>query len=305
MKKRKKILIVGGTGFLGYHSAKKFLDKKFDVISLSRNKPKPLRRLNKIKYLKVDISKKKKLFNILNKVSNIDYIINFGGEVEHKKKKKTFSSHFSGVKNLVLYFKKKNPRKFIQIGSSLEYGSNKSPQKEFYKLRPNSSYSRAKAFASSYLLNNFKKKFFPFVIVRPYQVFGTHQDLNRFIPIVITNCLKNKKFDCSDGKQLRDFLYIDDFTKFILEIIKSDKFTGEIFNVGSGKPRKIKNIINLIHSKIRKGSPQFGKIGLRKDENMITYPSIKKALKLTNWKPQTKFEIGIKKTIKFYEKYKT
>ena len=69
MKKRKKILIVGGTGFLGYHSAKKFLDKKFDVRSLSRNKPKPLRRLNKIKYLKVDISKKKKLFNILNKVS--------------------------------------------------------------------------------------------------------------------------------------------------------------------------------------------------------------------------------------------
>ena len=76
--------------------------------------------------MKVDISKKKKLFNILNKVSNIDYIINFGGEVEHKKKKKTFSSHFVGVKNLLLYFKSKHPKKFIQIGSSLEYGNNKS-----------------------------------------------------------------------------------------------------------------------------------------------------------------------------------
>ena len=88
---------------------------------------------------------------------------------------------------------------------------------------------------------------------------------------MITNCLKNKKFDCSDGNQLRDFLYIDDFTKFILEIIKSDKFIGEIINVGSGKPRKIKNIINLIHSNIKKGKPQFGKIKLRRDENMITF----------------------------------
>ena len=122
---------------------------------------------------------------------------------------------------------------------------------------------------------------------------------------MITNCLKNKKFDCSNGNQLRDFLYIDDFIKFILEIIKSDKIIGEIINVGSGKPRKIKNIINLIHSNITKGKPQFGKIKLRKDENMITFPSIKKALKLTNWKPQTKFEIGIKKTIKFYKKHQT
>ena len=139
-----------------------------------------------------------------------------------------------------MYFKSKHPKKFIQIGSSLEYGNNKSPQKEFYKLRPNSSYSKAKAFASSYLINNFKKKLFPFVIIRPYQVFGTHQDLNRLIPVVITNCLKNKKFDCSNGNQLRDFLYIDDFIKFILEIIKSDKIIGEIINVGSGKPRKKK-----------------------------------------------------------------
>ena len=204
-----------------------------------------------------------------------------------------------------MYFKSKHPKKFIQIGSSLEYGNNKSPQKEFYKLRPSSSYSKAKAFASSYLINNFKKKLFPFVIIRPYQVFGTHQDLNRLIPVVITNCLKNKKFDCSNGNQLRDFLYIDDFIKFILEKIKSDKIIGEIINVGSGKPRKIKNIINLIHSNIKKGKPQFGKIKLRRDENMITFPSIKKALKLTNWKPQTKFEIGIKKTIKFYKKHQT
>ena len=58
--KKKKILIVGGTGFIGYHLAKKCLDKKFNVTSLSTKLPKKLRKIKKVKYLRCDISEKKK-----------------------------------------------------------------------------------------------------------------------------------------------------------------------------------------------------------------------------------------------------
>ena len=57
---KKKILIVGGTGFIGYHLAKKSLKKGLLVTSLSSKKPKQLRRLAKVKYILCDISKKKK-----------------------------------------------------------------------------------------------------------------------------------------------------------------------------------------------------------------------------------------------------
>ena len=53
------------------------------------------------------------------------------------------------------------------------------------------------------------------MIIRPYQIYGPYQDLNRFIPIIINNCLQNRKFPCSDGNQFRDFLYIDDFVKYL------------------------------------------------------------------------------------------
>ena len=56
---KKKILIVGGTGFLGYHLAKKCLLKKWDVTSISTNIPKKVRFLPKVKYLILDITKKK------------------------------------------------------------------------------------------------------------------------------------------------------------------------------------------------------------------------------------------------------
>ena len=57
----KKILIVGGTGFLGFHFAKYCLKRNFKVISVSRGKPKKIRKLNNVNYVFLDISKKKAL----------------------------------------------------------------------------------------------------------------------------------------------------------------------------------------------------------------------------------------------------
>ena len=73
-----------------------------------------------------------------------------------------------------------------------------------------------------------------------------------------------------------------------------------VFNLASGKPIQIKKIIEKIKNLIKSGTPQYGKIKLRKDEILKLYPSIKKIQKTLSWKPKTSFEKGLKKTIKFY-----
>ena len=78
-----------------------------------------------------------------------------------------------------------------------------------------------------------KKKNFPVTILRLYQVYGPKQDVNRIIPITITNALSNKKFDCSSGNQFKDFLYIDDLIDILIKILKK-RNTASIINVGSG-----------------------------------------------------------------------
>ena len=102
---KKNILIVGGTGFIGFHISK-LLKKKNKVFSLSKNKPKKNRWLNGVKYIFCDIFYKKKLYKKLEK-ENFDYVINLGGYVDHSNKLKTLQSHYYGCKNLVDYFKKK------------------------------------------------------------------------------------------------------------------------------------------------------------------------------------------------------
>ena len=297
-----KILITGGTGFIGYHLAKKCLSLSWSVTSLSTKKPSQNRKLKKVKYKICDISNKKKLNNILN--LDYDYVVNLAGYVDHSHKLNTMKSHYDGCRNLSLFFLKSKIKKFIQIGSSIEYGKIRSPQLENIKNKQKtfSVYGNAKLLSTKFLLDLKKRFNFPVVIIRLYLVYGPNQDINRVIPITISNAMRDKEFDCSDGTQLRDFLYIDDAITAIIKILKNKEIAGEIINIGSGKPSKIKSIIIKICKIVGSGKPNFGKIKFRKDEINCLYPSIFKAKKIINWKPRIDLNLGLKKTINYYKR---
>ncbi len=292
---------MGGTGFIGYHLAKKCLQKGWVVTSISSRKPRSIRYLKKTKYLICDISKKHILKKNINQY--FDYVVNLGGYVDHSNKKKTFQSHFIGCKNLVEIFLKNPPTSFIQIGSSVEYGNSKSPQTEKTRCKPGllkSVYGKAKLLSSNYLIDIYKKNKFPATVLRLYLVYGPKQDINRFLPIIIRGCIKDKKFPCSNGNQWRDFLHVEDVVSAILKSLVSKKSRGQILNIGSGKPKKIKKIIKKVNKICGAGKPQFGKIKLRKDEILRLYPNIKKARSMIKWSPKVFFNRGLKSTIKFY-----
>ena len=299
--KKKRILIIGGTGFIGYYLSKKSLEKGWSVASISLKKPKKKRYLKKVKYIFVDISKGKLLKKKI--IGFFDYVVNLGGHVDHSDKQKTFESHYLGCKNLTKIFLKKMPRAFIQMGSSIEYGNIKSPQKENSKCNPKSIYGKSKLLASTHLIDLFKKRKFPATILRLYLAYGPRQDTNRFLPIIIQGCIKNKKFPCSEGKQLRDFIHVNDVVNAIFKSLSSKNARGQIINIGSGKPRKIRKIIERVRKISNGGHPQFGEIKLRRDEILELYPNISKAKKKINWRPKISFEQGLKSTIKFYNEH--
>lgn len=303
MFKKRTLIVIGGTGFLGFHILKFFSKKKWRIISVSRKKANRSRFIKKrVKYVYADISKLNKLRSKLKKYKKIDFIINSGGEVDHKNKKKVFSSHFLGVKNLCIIANEKKIKRFIQFGSSLEYGKIRSPHKESFKCLPISDYAKAKYLATKHLINLRSKNNFPALVVRPYQVYGPQQDINRFIPIVIKHCLTNEKFPCSNGIQSRDFLYITDFVKCVYKLLLIKDMPPQIINIGSGKVKKILNVIKFIKRIIKKGKPEFGKIKLRKEENLLTYPNTKILKKTINFTSVISFEKGIKKTINYYKR---
>jgi len=294
---KKNILVTGGTGFLGYNLIKELINKGYKVTSLSSKKKNNKNYFRKVKYIFCDITNFHKL---KKKIENdYDYIINFCGNINHKNKSETFHAHFHGLKNLIGSVNKDNLKLFIQIGSSLEYGRSKSPQKENTKCKPISHYGKAKYLASKYIIQNNIKNF---LILRLYQVYGPYQKTDRLIPYTITSCLGNKKFDCSEGLQIRDFIYVSDFVDLVLKILNKKKIHSGIYNVGSGKPISVKKVINLIVKKIKKGHANFAKIKMRNDEIMDLYPNLEKIKKIFNWKPRVNIQRGLIKTINHYAK---
>ena len=175
---------MGGTGFIGYHLAKKCLKKGWQVTSISTKRPKKIRNISKVKYIICDKTKKKILKKKIK--YSFKYVVNLGGYVDHSNKKKTFNSHYIGCKNLVEIFLKNRPKAFVQIGSSSEYGNLPSPQKESDNCKPKLTYGKSKLLATKHLMSLNKEKNFPSVILRLYQAYGPAQDLNRFLPIIIT-----------------------------------------------------------------------------------------------------------------------
>lgn len=299
---KKKILIIGGTGFIGYHLASKCKKLNWDVTSVSTKKPTEERHLKKVRYKICDISFKKNLTHFAK--YKYDYVVNLGGYVDHINKRKTYRAHYLGTKNLFEIFKDKKLKSFIQIGSSAEYGTAKSPHKENLNGNPIGVYGKSKLLASKFMINCYRKYNFPVTILRFYQLFGPKQSINRFIPILITACLHKKEFATSSGNQSRDFLYIDDGIEAIVKSIKSKNSKGKIFNIASGKPIKLKKIMKIVEQKLKHFYPVYGKIKLRKGEPKVIYPNINIAKKILKWRNKTALKIGLNKTIIYYKNKK-
>tara|TARA_E500000178_G_C16948945_1_gene720235 strand:+ start:485 stop:1378 length:894 start_codon:yes stop_codon:yes gene_type:complete len=294
----KRILIVGGNGFLGHNLAKKLSKLGYNLFLLCRKKNSKIKIIKDAKYIYCDISNKKRLFSKLN--FEFSCVVNLSGNIDHQNKDQTIKTHYFGLKNLVNGLKKSQTKLFIQAGSSLEYGNLSSPQKEKKKCKPISSYGKAKYLATKFLLN--KKRPFKIIILRPYQIYGPEQKKNRLTPMVIDSCLRNKNFKCSEGYQKRDFLYVDDFTDLIIKIIKKKKVISGIYNVGSGTPISVRTLINCIKKISKGGNPLFGSLKMRSDEISTLFPDIKKIKSSFKWAPKVRILAGLKKTIKFYEK---
>lgn len=284
-KENKNILIIGGTGFIGYHLIKRLLKIGWKPYSISRYKPVKEKLLKKVDYLNLNINNLKSIKNKLKK--NYRYIINLSGVTSKNKK---------GIINITNYLAKRKIKKFIHIGSSAEYGNQKSlPHTENLKCEPVSQYGKQNLKNTNYLIDSYKKNKLPVIILRLFQVYGNKDNNNKIIPFILKNCLKNKRFNLTKGLQTRDFCHIDDLVDSIILIlrVKNKRLNGNIFNIASGRSIKIKNLVNMIKLKVKGGRPNFGAKKIKKSEIIHSRASIKKIKKYINWSPKITLNKGI------------
>ena len=296
-----RILVVGGSGFIGRHLCSTALVRGYAVTSLSLNETATSH--DGITWLKGNISDVTSLRQQLAG-QPFEYIVNCGGYIDHcsyfSGGRSLIRAHFDGVQNLLDAVDPESIKCFVQIGSSDEYGNATAPQLETTREAPISPYSLAKTAATHFLQMLWRTDGFPAVILRLFLVYGPGQDEGRFLPQVIHGCLQDRRFPVSEGGQLRDFTYVDDIVEGIFSAFDVPEVYGRVVNLATGIPATIRGVIERVRSIVGFGQPEFGRIPYRPGENMALWADTKLARELLGWAPKVSLEEGLARTIEYY-----
>ncbi|WP_411507450.1 NAD-dependent epimerase/dehydratase family protein [Brucella anthropi] len=303
-----KILVIGGTGFIGKNLCQHFAERGFEVFSLSRRSPDAL--LPNVRYLVADVTNVGSLKSVFGAShdrndAKFDFVVNCGGAVDHRLFSnggvEVIEQHLIGVFNLLGLLDRSSIKRWVQFGSSDQYGALNAPQIEAAREQSFSPYSFAKTAADHFLQMLWRSEAFPSVSLRLFLAYGPGQNIQRFIPQIITACLAGREFPTSEGAQIRDFCYITDVVMAVERCLYRDQTNGEILNLGSGSPgRSIREVIETIRSMIGRGKPDFGSLPYRKGENMELVADLSKIRAILDWEPAVNFDEGILNCINYY-----
>ena len=295
------IIIVGGAGFIGSHLADYLLKKKFNVKiidNLSTGRFENIKHLkNKVKFLKIDVSKKGKWQNEFKKIDYVFHLAALADIVPSIDKPETYyQSNVTGTINVIEACRKNNVKKIIYSASSSCYGiPKKYPTKETEKIDPKFPYAVTKYFGEQLLIYWSKIYKINFISLRLFNVYGprsrTSGTYGAMFGTFLAQKLNNKPYTMvGNGTQSRDFTYVSDVVSaFYISAISRVK--NKIFNVGSGKSIQVKTIIKYLGG-------NYIKIPKRPGEPDKTHANIGKIKKDLGWRPKIDIKKGVNKVLK-------
>jgi nucleoside-diphosphate-sugar epimerase len=318
MKKSREssILVTGCAGFIGSNFVKKFKKDfpKVKIIGLDNLFSGRLSEVDKsITFYKCSILDTILLEKIFKK-HNPSYVFHFAAipKVPYSIKNpiETNEVNINGTVNLLNISSKYKIRRFIFSSSSSVYGGAKNlPTDELEKVDPKSPYAMQKYSAEGFC-KIFSNLFgLDTVCLRYFNVFGPGQYGDSAYSSVISSWLENlylpqknkESFIEGDGKQSRDFSYVDNIISANMCAMKSNKkFKGEIFNIANGEEIVLIDVYKLIKKYTGKNFV-LKKYPSRIGDIKFSYANINKAKRILGYKPIYNFEEGLKKTITWFE----
>jgi len=324
----RNLLVTGGCGFIGSNFIRYLMARKdysgriinVDNLTYAGN-PENLTDIAsdfapRYIFQKVDICDAAKLEEVFLKYE-VDAICHFAAESHVDRSIKTpgnfIQTNIIGTFNLLEIAKSRGDKFkiFHHVSTDEVYGSlgDKGYFHEDTPYRPNSPYSASKA-ASDHLVRSYYKTFgMPMTISNCSNNYGPYQFPEKLIPLVIINALEGKTLPVyGDGKNIRDWLYVEDHCEAIWQIMTSDRI-GQTYNVGGNA--EIENILIVgmicdildeikpaINEKPRRELITFVKDRPGHDKRYaIDFSKLNREL---GWSPKESFDSGLRKTIKWY-----
>ena len=308
-----KILVTGGAGFIGSSFVRFLVRKNHRVIVVDKlTYAGDLKRLDQIrgkyKFYKTDICDERQIDAIFKR-ERPQIVAHFAAET-HVDRSIVNASPFietniKGTQTILDTSRKYKIKKFIHISTDEVYGEIKKGKfSEDSPLNPSSPYAASKAAADLLIKSYIRTYDFPAIIIRPCNNYGPWQYPEKLIPLSILKILKNEKVPVyAEGKNAREWLYVQDCASGIFEICKKGKI-GQIYNLGSGYEKKNIEVAKMILKILNKPKSMIQFVKDRPGHDIRYSLSSKKVFAEVKWQAKVKFEEGIKFTVNWCLKHK-
>ena len=311
------ILVTGGAGFIGsnfiFHMLKKYPDYRIvclDKLTYAGN----LSTLSSVleepnfRFVKLDICDREGVFRLFEE-ERPDIVVNFAAESHVDRSIEDpgifLQTNILGTATLMDACRKFGVRRYHQVSTDEVYGDLPLDRPDLFftettPLHTSSPYSASKASADLLVLAYHRTYSLPVTISRCSNNYGPYHFPEKLIPLMIINALEEKPLPVyGTGENVRDWLYVEDHCKAIDLIIHKGR-EGEVYNVGGHNERKNIDIVRLICRALGKSESLISYVADRKGHDMRYAIDPTKIHNELGWLPETKFEDGIQKTIRWY-----
>ena len=304
----KRILITGGTGFIGSYLCRYLLNKGHKIYLLVRPGYKEWRikdLMNHINICSCDLNKFDDISDLVKKIHPewIFHLAAYGAYPSQNDLNKMIQTNLMGLINLLNACIKVDFEVFINAGSSSEYGFKDHAPNELELPEPNSDYAYTKASATAYCSFMAQKEKVNIQTLRLYSIYGPYEEPSRLIQKLIVNGLKGKYPPLVNPEIARDFLFVKDVCKvFELCALSCLKEKGGIYNLGTGCQTTIGSVVNIVRELLKiEEEPDWGTMPSRIWDTNIWVADPSKVMKELNWHPEYTLKQGLAETINWFQ----
>lgn len=291
-----KILVTGGSGFIGSHLCRSLYENGAEVYSVTRANL--LKRDDGVRWQQGDLSDYGFVHDLLRAVKP-SIIFHLASHVFGSRDltmvMPTFRNNLMTTVNLLTAATELGCHRFIAIGSMEE------PQADSMNIIPSSPYAAAKWTCTAYANMFYALYRTPVVIARLFMVYGPGQnDLKKLVPYVTLSYLRNQAPRLSSGTRQVDWIYVQDVVEGLVAIACAPDIEGDSLDLGSGSLTSIHTVVeyirNLVNPEIE---PLFGALNDRPMEQMRV-ANISDTFEKIAWKPVVSLQKGLSHTVEWY-----